>query len=48
MTKIIKFIIISALLWALPAQAGPLIDAFGDTAEFTRLLEAGTDVNERD
>ena len=50
MTKIIKFIIISALLWATQAQAGPLFEAIekGDMAEFSRLLENGADINERD
>ena len=50
MTQIIKFIIIGALLWATPAQAGPLHDALknGDTAEFARLVQNGADINERD
>ena len=50
MTQIIKFIIISALLWTSQAQAGPLHDAVrrGDGAEVTRLLVSGADANERD
>ena len=49
MTKIIKFIIISALLWASPAQAGPLHDAAreGNSAEIIRLLDAGADIHAR-
>ena len=49
MTKIIKFIIISALLWASPAQAGPLHDAAreGNSAEIIRLLDALADIHAR-